>query len=186
VLVQAGPDHLGPIIQTAADVAITGVVCTAAWCDVTAHRIPNWLSVTGLVAAILLRAPGGVAATIEGLEGALIALTIGLVLYALRAIGGGDVKLLAAVGAFLGFPGVVGGLALMAVLGGAFALASMIRKGLLPLLIFNTVDLIKSWRSWGRAGQLRTLESPGALTIPYGVPIALGTLIWWFAEGVRV
>jgi hypothetical protein len=54
------------------------------------------------------------------------------------------------------------------------------------LLIFNTVDLIKSWRSWGRAGQLRTLESPGALTIPYGVPIALGTLIWWFAEGVRV
>jgi prepilin peptidase CpaA len=120
------------------------------------------------------------------LEGALIALTIGLVLYALRAIGGGDVKLLAAVGAFLGFPGVVGGLALMAVLGGAFALASMIRKGLLPLLIFNTVDLIKSWRSWGRAGQLRTLESPGALTIPYAVPIALGTLIWWFAEGVRV
>jgi len=72
------------------------------------------------------------------------------------------------------------------VLGGAFALISMVRRGLLPLLIFNTVDLVKSWRSLGRAGQLRTLESPGALTIPYGVPIAVGTLFWWFGEGVRL
>jgi len=90
------------------------------------------------------------------------------------------------VGAFFGFPAVIGALALMAVLGMAFALVSMVRRGLLPLLIFNTVDLVKSWRSLGRAGQFRTLESPAALTIPYGIPIALGTLIWWFGEGVRL
>jgi len=174
------------MIQTVADVALTGLVCTAAWLDFTTHRIPNWLTVTGLAAAMTLRAPLGPAALVTGLEGLGVGLAVSLGLYALRAIGGGDVKLLAAVGAFFGFPAVIGALALMAVLGGAFALVSMVRRGLLPLLLLNTVELVKSWRSLGRAGQLRTLESPGALTIPYGVPIALGTLIWWFGEGVRL
>lgn len=174
------------MIQTVADGAVIGLVCTAAWLDFTTHRIPNWLSVTGLAVALLLRAPLGLESLVRGLEGLGVALMMSLVLYALRAIGGGDVKLLAAIGAFLGSGEVVGALALMAVLGGAFALVSMIRRGVLPLLILNTVDLVKSWRTLGRAGQIRTLDSPGALTIPYGVPIALGTLIWWFGEGVRL
>ena len=174
------------MIQTVADLTLTGLVCAAAWLDFTTHRIPNWLTVTGLAAAMTLRAPLGSAALVSGLEGLGVGLAVALGLYALRAIGGGDVKLLAAVGAFFGFPAVIGALALMAVLGGAFALASMVRRGLLPMLLLNTVELVKSWRSLGRTGQLRTLESPGALTIAYGVPIALGTLIWWFGEGVRL
>ncbi|HZA91586.1 MAG TPA: prepilin peptidase, partial [Gemmatimonadales bacterium] len=109
-----------------------------------------------------------------------------LALYALRAIGGGDVKLLAGIGAFIGSSEIIGAMGLMAVLGAAFALLSVIRRGLLPLLIFNTLDLVKSWRSLGQAGQARKLETPGALTIPYGIPIALGTLIWWFGRGVRL
>jgi prepilin peptidase CpaA len=174
------------MIQAVADVTITALVCTAAWWDFTTHRIPNWLTVSGLAVALLLRALVGFGSLIPGLEGLGIALAVSLVMYALRAIGGGDVKLLAAVGAFFGFPKVISALALMAVLGGAFALVSMVRRGLLPLLIFNTVDLVKSWRTLGRAGELRTLDSPGALTIPYGVPIAVGTLFWWFGEGVRL
>jgi len=174
------------MIQTVADVSLIGLVCTAAWLDFTTHRIPNWLTVTGLAVALLLRASLGPAVFVSGREGLGVGLAASLGLSALRAIGGGDVKLLAAVGAFFGFPAVIGALGLMAVLGGAFALVSMVRRGVLPLLILNTVDLVRSWRSLGRAGQLRTLESPGALTIAYGVPIALGTLIWWFGEGVRL
>ena len=95
-------------------------------------------------------------------------------------------KLLAAVGAFLGSTHIVGALALAAVLGAAFALGSMIRRGLLGLLLFNTLDLAKSLVSLRRAGQRSELDSPAMLTIPYGIPIALGTLIWWFAKGVRL
>jgi len=40
--------------------------------------------------------------------------------------------------------------------------------------------------SFGRAGQLRKLESAGSLTIPYAVPIAAGTLIWWFGRGIQL
>jgi prepilin peptidase CpaA len=172
--------------QTLASGALIVLVCTAAWYDVTTDRIPNQVTVTGLAAALALRAPLGLDPVGEGLAGAGIALLVSLVLYLLRAIGGGDVKLLAAVGAFLGSPEIVGALGLIAVLGAAFALLSVMRRGVLPLLIFNTLDLVKSWRSLGRAGQSRRLESPAALTIPYGVPIAVGTLIWWFGKGVAL
>jgi prepilin peptidase CpaA len=174
------------VTEAVADVAITVFVCTAAWWDATAQRIPNQLTVTGLAAALMLRAPLGLDAVVEGLAGVGIALLVSLVLYALRAIGGGDVKLLAAVGAFLGSSEILGALGLIAILGAAFALLSVVRKGLLPLLIFNTLELVKSWRSLGQAGQIRKLGSPGALTIPYAIPIALGTLFWWFGNGVRL
>lgn len=170
----------------AAGVVLTLLVCTAAWLDGSAGRIPNRLTVTGLAAALLLRAPLGLDVLTRGLAGAGIALLIALVFYALRAIGGGDVKLLAGVGAFLGSAHIVGAFALIAVLGAALAIVSVIRKGVFPLLLFNTLDLVKSLASFGQAGQRRRLESSAALTVPYGIPIALGTLIWWFGKGVRL
>ena len=174
------------MVQTVADVALTGLVCTAAWLDLTTQRIPNWLSVTGLAAALVLRASLGLDPLVHGVKGLGFALAVSLVLYALRAIGGGDVKLLAAVGTFFGFPSILAAFAIIALVGGALALASVVRQRVLPMLILNTIDLVKSWRTAGRMGQLRTLDTPGALTMPYGVPIALGTLIWWFGEGVRL
>jgi prepilin peptidase CpaA len=174
------------VIQAAADAVITGFVCAAAWWDVTTHRIPNTLTVTGLAAALMLRALVGVDAFTHGLTGACIAFVACLVLYVLRAVGGGDVKLLAGVGAFLGSSQILGALALIAVLGAAFALVTTLRRGVLPLLIFNTLDLVRSWLSFGKAGQRRKLDSPAALTIPYGAPIAMGTLIWWFGKGVSL
>lgn len=135
---------------------------------------------------MILRAPLGVDPLLQGLGGLGLAFGLSIALYALRAIGGGDVKLLAGVGAFLGSAEILGALGLIAVLGAAYALLTVSLRGLLPLLVFNTLDLIKSWLTLGRAGPIRKLESPNALTIPYGVPIALGTLIWWFGEGVRL
>jgi prepilin peptidase CpaA len=172
--------------QAAAGALLVVFVCTAAWWDVTAGRIPNELTVMGLAAALILRAPLGLDSLLLGLGGSGLAFGVALVLYVLRAIGGGDVKLLAGVGAFLGSAEIMGALGLIALLGAAYALLDVSRRGLLPLLVFNTFDLIKSWLSLGRAGQIRKQMSPGALTIPYGVPIAVGTLIWWFGEGVRL
>jgi len=165
------------VIGEVADVVLVVFAATAAWWDATTHRIPNKITVTGLAAALLLRALLGLDVLLEGLAGASIALLVAVVFYALRAIGG--------VGAFLGSTHIVGVLALSAVLGALFALVSVIRKGVLPLLLFNTLDLVKSLASMGRAGQRGKLDS-AVLTIPYGVPIAVGTLIWWFGRGVRL
>jgi prepilin peptidase CpaA len=174
------------VIQLAADIVLILFVCSAAWWDASSQRIPNTLTVTGLAAALVLRALVGVDAFLHGVMGAGIALLVSLVLYALRAIGGGDVKLLAGIGGFLGQGEIWGALAVVAVLGAAFALGATLRRGVLPLLIYNTVDLVRSLSSLGRAGSARRLDSAAALTVPYGVPIAVGTLIWWFWNGVRL
>ena len=134
----------------------------------------------------MLRAPLGSDAVLRGLAGLGLAFLISIILYGVRAIGGGDVKLLAGVGAFLGSGDIVGALSLIAVLGAAFALLSVTRRGMLPLLIWNTMELVKSFVNLGQSGKARGLDSPAGLTIPYGVPIAAGTLIWWFGKGVRL
>jgi prepilin peptidase CpaA len=174
------------MVQAAAGAVLVILVCTAAYWDATTGRIPNQLTVAGLLSALLLRAPLGLDRLFEGLGGFVLALGVAVVLYTLRAIGGGDVKLLGSVGAFLGTSEVLGALGLIAVLGAGYALLTVSLRGFLPLLVFNTLDLIKSWLTLGRSGPIRKLDSPSALTIPYAVPIALGTLIWWFGKGVRL
>src|SRR5215204_1265919 len=118
--------------QAAATVVLVVFVCTAACWDASTNRIPNSITVTGLAAAFILRAPLGVESLLQGVGGFALALGVSVVLYALRAIGGGDVKLLAGVGAFLGSAEVLGALALIAVLGAAFALLLVSLRGLLP------------------------------------------------------
>lgn len=172
--------------QAAATVILVIFVCTAACWDASTNRIPNSITVTGLAAAFILRAPLGVESLLQGVGGFGLALVVSVTLFALRAIGGGDAKLLAAVGAFMGFSQIMGALGLIAVLGAAYAVLSIAARGLLPLLALNTLDLVKSWVSLGRAGERRKLETSAALTIPYGIPIAMGTLIWWFGKGIHL
>jgi prepilin peptidase CpaA len=174
------------LIQILADVTVTVFVGAAAVWDFTRNRIPNNLTVFGAAAALLLRAPLGLESLVRGLEGLALALAVSLVPYALRAIGGGDVKLLAGVGAFVGLSAVPSSLAVIAIAGGAFALLIALHKGVLPLLLINTLELIKSWARVGRSGRIPRSESPGTLTVPYGIPIAVGTLISWFGWGVRL
>ena len=174
------------MMQAAATVVLVVFVCAAAWWDAFANRIPNSITVTGLAAAFILRAPLGVESLLQGVGGFGVAFVVALVLYALRAIGGGDVKLLAAVGAFMGSTEIISTLGLIVVLGAAYALLATAWRGLLPRLLSNTLDLLKSWLTLGRAGETRKLESPNALTVPYGIPIAMATIICWFGKGIRL
>jgi prepilin peptidase CpaA len=174
------------VSQTVASLLITAFLCAAAWYDVTTRRIPNQLTLVGLAAAFVLRAPLGWEASVRGLEGFAVALAVALFFYALGAVGGGDAKLLAVVGAFLGVDALPGALAYIVLLGAALALIMMARRGLLFLLVLNTLDLFRTRRMVARDGGVRVMDSPGALTIPYAVPIAVGALSWWFGQGVRL
>lgn len=76
------------------------IALPAAWWDVRARRVPNWLTAGGLAAALVLRAAeGGMGA---GLAGALYLGVPFLLLWLLFGVGAGDVKLAAALGAALG------------------------------------------------------------------------------------
>jgi prepilin peptidase CpaA len=141
------------------------IVSLAALLDVRSRRIPNWLTLTafiGGVAAQVLRAgPNGV---VDALGGAALGLCLLLPFYAIRAIGAGDVKLLAAMGAWLGPQTLVSVAIYGALVGGAISIVLLVRRRTLARTFGDM--LINPLR----------LRRSGA-TAPYGVAIASGVYL---------
>jgi Flp pilus assembly protein protease CpaA len=67
-----------------------------------------------------------------------------------------------------------------AVAGGVLALAEAGRRGVILPVLFRSRQLVGHWATGGRSGERLTLASPGAVTVPYGVAIAVGGLAAWF------
>ena len=174
-------DDLGPLTVTLAVVLVL-----ATWYDVSQKRIPNWLTVGGTVAALVVRGFFGIDALGAGLLGGTLGLSLGLLLFAIGAMGAGDGKLLATVGASLGFRGFVQALPLIGLAGGLLALAVTARNGTLLPTLLRFRDLMIHVVSFGRVGERRTLAMPGAVTVPYGVAVAAGVVWVWMAYGVSL
>jgi prepilin peptidase CpaA len=164
-------------ITTAVFFAVVALAMTS---DVRTRRIPNALTMAGLIAGLLMRSLLGADALIGGFQGAGLAFLIALPLFLLRGLGGGDVKLLIAVGAFAGPERLLVACALTAVAGGAMALLWALRWGGLVPLMSSTAAMLKYFATFGRSGSRRTLAVPGAMSIPYGVAIGVGSTLAWF------
>lgn len=176
---EAGGGLLG-LITT---VVFTALVGYAGWIDLRTRRIPNWLTLGILVAALVLKVSGGLGPLASGAIGAALGLALAVVLFGLGAVGGGDGKLLIGVGAFFGYERFVGALLLIAVLGGLLGVLEAVRRGVILPAVLNAGGMIRRWLTLGRSGERRSLESPGAVTVPYGVAIATGSIVWWFWGG---
>jgi prepilin peptidase CpaA len=163
--------------------AFLTLVVLAAGADLRSRRIPNILTLTGLVTGLALRSAGGLGALADGVLGVGLAIVVAVPLFALGGLGGGDTKLLAAVGAFMGPSRLVGALLLIALLGGLMAVIDAGRRGVLAPVLTNCLMIMRSWIRPGGSGERQTISATGALTIPYGVAIAIGASAWWFWGG---
>ncbi len=165
---------------TLLSVAIVAVMGLAALSDARDRRIPNVISVSGVVLALFLRGMPGDPTMMAGILGAGLGLLLGFPLFALGGFGGGDAKLLVTAGAFLG-PGPFGmALLFIGIFGGALALWVMLRRRVALPALFRTWDAMKFLASFGRSGEWPTLDQPAPITVPYGIAIALGTVAAWF------
>jgi len=99
-------------------VAISTLMLAAAWTDVRSRRIPNALTVSGFGVAIALRLLAGPAAGIDGVTGAILAFVLCLPFFVLGVLGGGDAKLLMALGAFTGPRDLLVAMLIIASIGG--------------------------------------------------------------------
>jgi prepilin peptidase CpaA len=169
--------------QSIATITFVSVMLAALGWDVATRRIPNALVVVGVLCALALRSAAGPAALWAGMTGAAIAFAIALPLFALRAMGGGDVKLFAAVGAFLGPSLFLPAFVASAIVGGVLGIVYAVRRGVLLPVMLSSKDLMVNAATLGRSGERPKLGKPGAVTVPYGAAIAIGSVAVWFFSG---
>ncbi len=161
------------------------MACLGAVTDIRSARIPNRLTYSALVAALVLRtAVLGWSGLKSGAAGMLVAGGLFCFLFLLGAMGGGDMKLMAAVGAWVGSTQVVTLILVAALAGGVLAIASMIFRNRVAQTLWNTAQLIcYSFTSGLRPHPDFNVRSPGSTRVPYGVAIAVGAL---FCAGTAV
>ncbi len=175
-LIVAGANPL----PAALALALAALVVVAGLYDIRFRRIPNWLVLAGLAAGFgghgVIEGWGGLRTAALGFG---LACLIYLPLYLLRGMGGGDVKLMAAVGSLAGAMLWLWIFIFTAILGGVCAIALALWKGRLAQTLRN-VGFIATEIARGRAPHERRedldVKNPEALRLPHGAVIALGTL----------
>jgi prepilin peptidase CpaA len=163
------------------------VLVAAAVFDLRRGTVYNWLTYPAIAAGLALGALEGAAAdgAMDGLGNHALGLGAGFgilfLAYLFGGMGGGDVKLMAAVGALVGWPGVLGAVLYSFLVGAAVGLVMVIWRGQVR------VALRRLWRA------VRILPLPGAtlddaaavatVRVPFGFAVCVGTL-WCLAEEI--
>jgi prepilin peptidase CpaA len=169
-------------------IAALALTLLAGWADWRSRKIPNWLTVSGFFLGFTVNFAlwgwhnsnwhGGKAS----LEGAALALILFLPFVLLRALGAGDWKLMGAVGAMLGpvlLPLVIFGSVLVA---GIMAIVEVMRHGRIKETAKNLVVLVHGFLVFGAPKRRHiTLDNPGLMKVPFGVAVALATVICYCA-----
>jgi prepilin peptidase CpaA len=170
-------------------VSITLVV--AAVIDGLKLKVPNWITfpliISGWIYSATLSPYAGLEGLIYSMIGTLVGLALLLPAYAIGGMGAGDVKLLAGVGAWVWGTVTLYAFALSAIVGGLIAIG-MVLVG-------------KSWRQHQSqflmiCNEILTVKDPEKLTsiaaerkstmmlLPYGIPIAIGTIAYFAYAGM--
>jgi len=151
----------------------------AGWTDLRSRRIPNWLTVSGLVIGIAANtAVGGWGGLKTSLLGAAVGLALLLPFVLLRSLGAGDWKLAGSLGAFAG-PGILVDLLLGSVfVAGVMAVALVIYKGRVRQTIRNIGHILISLVTFQLPGSRVSLDNPDSLKVPYGVALAFTVVLY--------
>ena len=165
------------------------LLLAAAVIDWRTHRIPNWLTVAGMAYGLVFNATHSTsisAGLIHGASGLAVGLALLLPLWLLRVLGAGDVKLMAAVGAFLGPAAVVTSAVWVFVAGGVLAVATSAFRGSLRSLFANlrfiAFSVLIPAGMRGRAAAIRSAPTLGRM--PYGLAICGGCIAYLVARNL--
>lgn len=163
----------------------------ASWVDGTQRRVPNWLNGTLLVTGLAMQCGfHGLQGLWSGLGGAGVGFVVLIVPWMMHGMGAGDVKLMAAIGAWFGPAMTFWAFVAGAVIGGVAGVAMIMiaGKGRQACANVNTIMMKLSnpvhWftdfggaKSFGATSQL----------LPYGIPLTMGSIAvllglsmhWW-------
>lgn len=166
-------------------------ILLASWIDYSERRVPNWLNLALIILGFGVQlAYFGWAGVTAGMWGMLTGFGLLIVPWMMHAMGAGDVKLMAAIGVWMGPLLTLYSFALGGVIGGVVAVVMILSARRLGLACANMAIIFSKCTSpetvFSEFGSVKSF-GPTAQLLPYGVPLTVGTLIilsarlfgWW-------
>jgi prepilin peptidase CpaA len=167
---------------------VSVVLIWAAYIDGKELRVPNWITFPMVLSGLIYSAcVGGWAGLGDGLIGMCVGLATLLPLYAIGGMGAGDVKLMAGIGAWLGAAVTWQAFVYSVVVGAVMAIIMVLwRKSWSKhygnfLLITSEIMKVKDPR---KLNEIATERKPHMLLLPYGIPICIGSIIYFVYSGM--
>ncbi|HAN97673.1 MAG TPA: prepilin peptidase [Planctomycetaceae bacterium] len=173
---------------------VTFVLIVAAVIDGIQLKVPNWITYPMIAAGWLYSSLAYFAAGdpwAVGLGWSLCGTAVGLALllpaYAVGGMGAGDVKLMAGIGAWIHTTDTAYSFAVSAVLGGIIALGMVGWKrswGKHVRQFFGILGEFRSVRDPEKLAMIAAERKPRMYLLPYGIPIAIGTVAYFVWMGM--
>jgi prepilin peptidase CpaA len=172
---------------------VTVTLVVAAVIDGIQLKVPNWLTfpmiALGWAYSFYLSGTPGWEGLGYSLMGTVVGLALLLPAYAIGGMGAGDVKLMAGIGAWMWVEVTVLSFAVSAVAGGVIAVVMVLaRKGWQKhqqqfWMIWNEILTVKSPE---KLAEIARHRKPSMLLLPYGIPMAIGTIAYFAWAGLLV
>lgn len=154
------------------------LLIAAAVVDVRTRRIPNALNGLLLLTGLASTTFYGSGLTLgQSLAGMSAGFGLTFVLFAINAMGGGDVKLFSALGAWLGAPRVTEVFAAAAIVGMLVVLGQAARDGRLRALFRSSTVIALNAVSGDLSAPPEEPRESGRKRLPYAVPTLIAVLI---------
>lgn len=156
------------------------IVC-AAYFDIRYHRLPNWLTVSGMVVGIghafILKGLAGLLFSLAGLAAGFAAM---LILHLFKAVEAGDVKLFAALGALTGIEFSLYSVMHSIVFASLYAVIILAVRKLLWTKLLETFRAFLLTHASNHTGYIRSLLQSGKIHMPFMYAVVPGVIVTVF------
>lgn len=166
------------------------VLIVAAVIDGAILKVPNWLTFPFIVCGwIHCSIQGGFTGLGYSLLGTFVGMMLLLVLRNVGGMGGGDVKLLAGVGAWLGTVVTLYTFAATALVGGIMAMIMIWKSGNWTKHYAMALQILEEWKTIRNPTKLAKIareRKPTMTLLPYGIPMAIGAVFYFAYAGMLI
>jgi prepilin peptidase CpaA len=167
-------------------IALSALLLASAFTDLKSRRIPNYLTIPGMIVALTLYSiTNGFDGFIFSATGLATGIALLILPYIMGGMGAGDVKLMGAVGSFLGAKATLVAFLFIALAGGVYSLAIiLVRRDVFKGFFSEKLLVLSNMVMLGQYVPIENGNTGQKPRLKYGVAIAFGTITYLLTKAL--
>lgn len=165
---------------------VSAILILAAWIDGKELKVPNWITFPMVLSGLVYSAFAG-----DGISAGLLGMCCGLLcllpLYSVGGMGAGDVKLMAGIGAWVGWEITFYSFCVSVIVGAVMAVIMVASRGAWKKHYEQFLMILSEWSVIKNPYELSKIAAerkPSMFLLPYGIPICIGTIGYFMYAGL--